>query len=156
MNPLTDKTDAQLRAEKAAILRELSRRRKAAKPKPRKVVSQSERDRAAEYVRFREKWQTCWKCFRAEWQRPSDWLGVYIIERAHITKDGMGRRIEDVRLIAALCSRCHHDHTAGRISTETMIRLKARMDPDNYDPEFLQKHSVRKLSFPATEGSEQG
>jgi hypothetical protein len=145
---LTDKSDAQLRAEKAAILRELSRRRKAARPKVRKVVSQSERDRARAYVAFRELHPRCWRCGLSENERPKKWRGVFIIERAHITKDGLGRRVEDVRLINALCTICHLEHTGGYISTEEMLAYKREHDPDNYDPEFLQLHSIRKLEFP--------
>lgn len=141
---LTDLT--KLRREVLAAIKAL--RPKSPKPKPRKVRSQSERDRADAYVRFREEQTACWNCGRSENDRPDNWHGVYIIERAHITKDGMGRRIEDVRLINALCSWCHNLHTMGRMTTERMLELKREHDPDNYDPEFLQKHSVRRLEFP--------
>jgi hypothetical protein len=145
---LTNKTDAQLRAEKAAILRELSRRRKARKPKVRKVVDREAAKRAELYRLFREEHTACWRCGLSEGERPKEWHGVFIIERAHITKDGLGKRLEDVRLIAALCTICHSEHTGGWISTEEMLAYKREHDPDNYDPEFIQKHSIRRLEFP--------
>lgn len=141
MNPLKTKTDAQLRADKAAILRELSARRRAAKPKVRKVRTSEDLERARAYVAFREehcKGGICWFCD----------IGGHDLDRAHITNDGLSKRLEDVRLVVALCRDCHNAHTAGRIATSTLIRLKATCDPDNYDPEFLQLHSVRRLSFP--------
>lgn len=145
---LTNQSTPELTTLKAAILRELSKRRKAAKPKVRKVRTTEERERAAKYVAFREQWPLCWNCGRSESDRPDNWHGVFIIERAHITKAGLSRRCEDVRLINALCSWCHNLHTMGRMTTERMIELKREHDPDNYDPEFLQAHSVRRLEFP--------
>jgi cytochrome c553 len=125
-----------------------SKRPKPVKVKVRKVVSAEERERARLYEAFREEHQTCWACHRTAQNRPSDWLSPFFIERAHITKDGLSKRLEDVRLIAALCSRCHWRHTNGQISIHVLLRLKREHDPDNYDPEFLQKHSIRKLVFP--------
>jgi hypothetical protein len=148
MNDLKSQSTTELTTLKAAILRELSARRKAARGKVRKVRSTEERDRARAYVAFREEHLLCWNCGRGENDRPDNWHGVFIIERAHITKDGLGKRCEDVRLINALCSWCHNLHTMGRMTTERMLELKREHDPDNYDPEFLQLHSVRRLSFP--------
>ena len=130
------------------VLAELKARRpKANKGKGRKVKSAEERERERLYAEFREINSICWNCHRTK--PPRGWSGPWIPnERAHITKDGLGKRLEDVRLVCSLCTWCHRLNTEGLITVAEMIRLKREHDPDNYDPEFLQKHSVRRLSFP--------
>jgi cytochrome c553 len=127
---------------------------KARKAKVRKQRTSEERERAEKYAAFREENTACWLCHRTENDRPYWWHGVFIIERMHIVNKP---RVEDVRVIIAACSFCHAvQHGAyfpevpglDPLPMIELLRAKKYYDPDNYDPEFLQAHSVRRLEFP--------
>lgn len=140
-----------LKVKLAPLKSEYNRRQKAKRPrsakvKVRKVKSEGEKERARLYAEFEA--DKCWRCFRPGNYPPPGWHRPFGIERCHITKDGTGKRCEDVRLIVALCSRCHADHTAGRLSTANMLWLKRANDKDNWDERFLQEHSIRRLPVP--------
>ena len=135
--------------------RQLRKAIKAAKP--RKPVDPTERERAAKYVAFLSDSTFCWICGRGANERPSWWTSPYFgIERMHIVNKP---RVEDVRVIVAGCSLCHRVQHGDRFphfpfsgwepeSMEELLAIKMEFDPDNYDPEFIQRHSVRRLSFP--------
>lgn len=132
-----------------------ARRPRAPKVTVRQQRSVEERERAAAYVAFlRDRCDRCWICGRTANDRPQWWTApVFMIERMHIANKP---RREDVRAIIAGCSLCHRIQHGDRFPQSLMrpqtmtelLELKREYDPDNYDPEFLQKHSVRKLIFP--------
>lgn len=129
-----------IKLEATRLRRELRKLEpKPKRDKVRKVKSAQERERERKYEAFKREHCSgpCWRCRTFQ-----------PLQRCHITKDGLSKRLEDVRLVNAMCPSCHDLHTKGAISTQEMIDLKRIYDPDNYDPEFLQRHSVRKLSLP--------
>jgi hypothetical protein len=131
-----------------------SKRPKPVKVKVRKVVSAEERERARLYAEWKLDHDGCMLCERTASDKPSWWHGPFFVERMHIVNKP---RVEDVRVILAACSLCHrlqHGATFSQIpglkplTITELLRVKKFLDPDNYDPEFLQKHSIRKLVFP--------
>ncbi len=95
----------------------------------------------------------CWACGR-DWQgRPSWWYAPWCLERAHIVNKP---RVEDRRVVAILCSGCHHTAhgkiVSGwdlpKLTLGEMLWLKRKMDPEWYDLPFMQKCSVRRLPEP--------
>lgn len=97
----------------------------------------------------------CWACGRgtAYADRPRDWFGPWLIERAHIVNKP--RRC-DRRSVVLLCSACHkagHHQERIRIDGELLVRIelehmlwmKRERDPEYYDRAFLQQQSVRIL-----------
>lgn len=130
------------------------------RPKPPKVRKQrttEERERARAYAEFlRDKCDRCWICDRTANDRPDWWTSpVFMVERMHVVNSP---RVEDVRVIIGGCSLCHRIEHGDRfpecsqrpVGIEVLLAIKRDFDPNNYDPEFLQKHSVKKLTFPAT------
>lgn len=95
----------------------------------------------------------CWACGRDWLGRPEWWHGPWVIERAHIVNKP---RAEDRRAVNFLCSACHdtqHGETlAGwglpKLTVANMLWLKREHDPQFYDRDFLQKHSVQRLPEP--------
>jgi hypothetical protein len=148
---LTNKTDAQLRAEKSAILRELSRRRKARKPKVRKVVAKLP---DADYLSMPREF--CWACGRGWNDRPKCWhAGWWSIQTMHFVHSGTSRRIVDRRLVISGCGGCHgnaHQRIAGwelpRLTDEHCAWLKMTVDPDFYDPDFIAANNGGKVIVP--------
>lgn len=141
-----------LRREVLAAIK--AKRPKASKPKQRKVRTTEERERERAYVAFlRDRCDRCWICGRTANDKPDWWHGVFMIERMHIVNKP---RREDIRAIIAGCSLCHRIEHGDRfpqtdrepVGMAFLLALKLAHDPDNYDPEFLQKHSVRRLEFP--------
>lgn len=149
-----------LKVKLAPYTREQSRRKREAvkairpaKVKVRKVRSEAEKERERKYAEFREVHTWCWACGRDK--KPPKWYEPWLPnERAHIVNKP---RVEDVRAVVSLCTICHrishwerfaHFKEPSQLTTGDLIRLKREHDPDNYDPEFLQRHSVRKLCFP--------
>lgn len=95
----------------------------------------------------------CWQCGR-EWRhQPRDWFAPWIIERAHVVSSP---RAKDRRAVILLCSGCHRAshgiNTAGDRFQSCELRvalwLKRTFDPDYFDLEFLQRHSIVKLPRP--------
>lgn len=93
----------------------------------------------------------CWTCGRSGADRPIWWAAPFRIERAHIVNKP---RREDRRCVVLSCSLCHrvaHGDTFKQldrqyeISQANMIWIKQKVDPNWYDPEFLQACSVRLL-----------
>jgi hypothetical protein len=136
--------------------RQLRKAIKAAKPKPRKVVSQSERDRAAEWVNMLPEAGFCWACGRTRNDRPTWWgFPFWGIERMHFVHSGTGRRIKDRRLVILACSGCHghyHDNLADwdlpRLTDGQCVLLKSVFDPDWYSPEFIADSNTRGVILP--------
>jgi hypothetical protein len=129
---------------------------KARKAKVRRAVDREGAKRAELYRLFREEHAACWICKREAWQKPRWWAGPYLIERMHIVNKP---RVEDVRVIIAACTLCHRiehgerfrnagDFSREPLTIEQLCEVKREHDPDNYDPEFIQKHSIRRLEFP--------
>jgi hypothetical protein len=79
-----------------------------------------------------------------------EYYGPWLIERAHIANKP---RREDRRLVVMLCTICHKSEHGERIAgfdrpkltVGQMLALKLECDPDWYDLEFIQRHSVRLL-----------
>lgn len=77
--------------------------------------------------------------------RPANWAGQWLIERAHIVNKP---RVEDRRVCILLCTRCHqrsHGLSAPTITQAHMVWLKHKFDPDHYDRAFMQQYSVGAL-----------
>src|SRR4051812_47109537 len=96
----------------------------------------------------------CWACGHdgSLRDKPDDWWGPWLIERAHIVRNP---RREDVRAAVLLCSYCHRVSHGERIvcgrhprwpslTREHLIWLKRERDPEHYDREFLQANSIRR------------
>lgn len=96
----------------------------------------------------------CWACGRTEYQPPRDWFAPWLIERAHIV-GGIGCRVEDVRAVVLLCSRCHrlaHGATfriQGRrlpnLKRAHLLWLKRHRDSERYDRAFLRGCAIGAL-----------
>lgn len=151
---LSTLTYTELTKLRLKVLAEIKARRpRAPKVTVRKQRSVEERERERKYAEFSGAMPCCWICGRAATDKPSWWNGPFLIERMHIVNK---TRVEDVRAIIAGCSLCHRIQHGDRFPQSLMrpqtmtelLELKREYDPDNYDPEFLQKHSVRKLIFP--------
>lgn len=92
----------------------------------------------------------CWYCGRGLWDKPAWWNAGFLIERAHIVSMS---RVEDRRVIIALCSACHfatHNqslfgYTLPAATVGHMLWLKRTFDREYYDPEFMRKYSVGNL-----------
>jgi len=92
----------------------------------------------------------CYRCGRQRLQGPAWWHAEFLIERAHIVNKP---RREDRRAIILLCSLCHRIQHGDRfvqcplkpLSMEVMLAMKAEYDPEYFDMEWLQKHSVQRL-----------
>ena len=90
----------------------------------------------------------CWAC--EHHARPKKYRGPWLIERAHIVNKP---RVEDRRVVVMLCTLCHKASHGERIAGDMrpplklghLLEIKAHTDPDWFDLEFLQKHTVRKL-----------
>lgn len=109
-------------------------------------------DASGEYDRMRLLFPACWACGAS--RGPSWWYAPWLIERAHIANKP--RRL-DRRLVVMLCSVCHKRSHGERfaaaldwpvLSVAEMLWLKRRCDPDWWDPEFVGRHSVRRLPEP--------
>lgn len=94
----------------------------------------------------------CWSCGRGVENKPSDWFGPWLVERAHIVNNP---RREDRRAVILLCSWCHRlQHgeqlalpgcEALRLTVPSMLWLKATFDREYYDRDFLQNNCIGKL-----------
>jgi hypothetical protein len=101
-----------------------------------------------EYDAMRSLFACCWACNAT--RKPMQYYGPWLIERAHIANKP---RREDRRLVVMLCTLCHKfqhgERLPGfdrpRLTVGQMLELKRERDPVWYDPEFVQKHSVRRL-----------
>lgn len=93
-------------------------------------------------------WITCWAC--GAWKRQENYFAPWMIERAHIVNKP--RRL-DRRLVVMLCSVCHRISHGERLSgfdrskleLAHLLTLKKECDPDWWDLEFIQRHSIRIL-----------
>lgn len=114
----------------------------------------SRRDRIA-YERFVDdcRFPFCWYCGREGFEVPSYWFAPFLIERAHIVNKP---RREDVRAVVLLCSVCHKVAHGERVvgyerrplDQAGMVWLKSYLDRERFDPEFLQRNSVRRVPEP--------
>jgi hypothetical protein len=160
-----------LSRELRKVRAELRRREKAERPakaKPRKVRSAEEIIREREYANFtadHEHGHFCWACGRGHDDQPEQWCGLWFEnERAHICHSGLGRRIQDARLIVLLCTLCHMGvhGTAPKWWTEEyrpltqgqLLHLKAVWDVKRFDTAFIQKHNIGALPRPMATGPE--
>lgn len=96
----------------------------------------------------------CWACGRGEFDRPLDWYGPWLIERAHIVKNP---RREDARAVVLLCSLCHKCSHGEKVVTrerpvrypqlsiEHLLWLKRNRDGSRFSLTFLQSCSIKKL-----------
>jgi len=97
----------------------------------------------------------CWACGAGSslHDKPRDWWGPWLIERAHIVRNP---RREDPRAVVLLCSYCHRVSHGElifcaryprwpQLTREHLLWLKRERDPENYDRAFLQQNSIRKL-----------
>jgi hypothetical protein len=141
-----------------AQLKRLEPKPKRPKVKVRRVVSAEERERARLYEAFREEHQTCWACGRD--RKPPKWYEPWLPnERAHIVNKP---RVEDIRCVVSLCTICHrishwerfaHFKQPEKLTLENLLWLKREHDPDHFDLEFLQRHSVKRLPTPTPPGA---
>ena len=93
----------------------------------------------------------CWACGNSGRRAPHNWHGPWFLQRAHLgSSSGAMLRRHDVKAVNILCPLCHDLHcnmkektingqTFPCISNGNMIWLKGVMDPDRYDPEYIQK-----------------
>ena len=96
------------------------------------------------------RWPFCWMCGLGFYGgRPQWWHGPFVLERAHIVNKP---RVEDRRLVVLLCSLCHQIYDGAvfkqcalEITLANVLWLKAKLDPEYWDREFIAKHSVRRL-----------
>ena len=103
------------------------------------------------YDDIRREIRSCWYC-NAE-RAPVWWYAPWLIERAHIVNKP---RRTDRRVVVMLCSTCHKRSHGERfsgvdwpiLSVANMLWLKLNLDPDWWDPAFLQKQSIRRLPEP--------
>jgi len=93
----------------------------------------------------------CFRCGRTAAQKPAWWHAPFLIERSHIVNKP---RREDRRAVIPLCSFCHRVQHGDRfdgfkhlepLSMERLLEFKRFYDPDYFDLEWLQRHSVRRL-----------
>ena len=101
--------------------------------------------------------KTCWACLRLcrNWSdRPDWWFGPWFLHRAHIVSQP---RREDRRGIILLCPICHGIQHGERfpqvvgwdkISLAELLWIKRTRDPEWFDLEWLQRHSIRRLPEP--------
>ena len=99
----------------------------------------------------------CWACGRDALQRWPGWFAPWLLHRAHIYS--MPRK-KDARVAVLLCPLCHAVQHGERIPAEPdgsggltpgptvaqMVGLKRVFDPDFYDPDYMQRCSVRRVS----------
>lgn len=93
----------------------------------------------------------CWYC--GDRSRPSGFYAPWMVERAHIVSKP---RKLDRRVVVGLCSVCHRIQHGERLSgierprlcVASMLWLKREVDPEWYDPDFMQRCSVRRLPDP--------
>ena len=101
------------------------------------------------YDEMREQFSSCWACFAD--RRPVNYFVPWMIERAHIVNKP---RREDRRLVVMLCSICHKAnhgerisrHERPRLTVAMMVGLKIEHDSLWVDLEYMQRHSVRRIS----------
>lgn len=86
--------------------------------------------------------------------KPCWWNAPWLIHRAHIVSSP---RVCDRRAVVLLCPVCHGLHhneryrmlpEAARPTLENLLWLKQQWDPEWFDLEWLQRHSVRRLPEP--------
>ena len=86
--------------------------------------------------------------------RPEWWCAPWFLHRAHIVSQP---RREDRRAIILLCPVCHgiqhgerYPQVVGwdKIAVAELLWLKQQRDPQWFDLEWLQRHSVRRLPEP--------
>lgn len=151
MNHLHSKSDSQLRAEKAAILRELSRRRRAAKPK--RQTSARKRDALAKeaWELFARSEKHCWACGRTRTDVPHFWWARWLLERAHVVNK---TRIRNPKACVVLCSCCHklaHGEKVAGCELPPLTKshlLHLLMEHQAVDWTLLRKHNVGALPDP--------
>ena len=97
----------------------------------------------------------CWRCGRNENTKPYWWNAEWMIERSHIVNKP---RREDRRAVIPLCSLCHRIEHGDRfqqfpnmkpIPLDVLLGMKRDRDPEYFDMEWLQRHSVSILPEPA-------
>jgi hypothetical protein len=101
-----------------------------------------------EYDAMRSLFDRCWACGARS--KPQGYYGPWLIERAHIANKP---RREDRRLVVMLCTICHKWSHGERVATFPrpkldaghLVTLKAERDPEWFDLEFINRHSVRIL-----------
>ncbi len=96
----------------------------------------------------------CFWCGRGLEHRPNGWFAPWLIERAHIVNKP---RVEDRRAVILLCSWCHKVQHGEQLvlpgvkpsdlrpSLSNMLWLKKYFDPEYYDWNWLNRHSVGQL-----------
>lgn len=109
-----------------------------------------------DYRLFLKEFDFCWACGRdgTYSSMPEDWFSLWTIDRAHIVNQP---RVEDRRVICALCRLCH-DHSHGkriitasrpadwpRLQLHHLLWLKSRFDSRFYDRHFIQRHYMSRL-----------
>ena len=103
-------------------------------------------------------------CWCSAMAKPSWWHGPWGLHIAHIASGGArARRVDDRRAVILLNPLCHQLHvsdadslpsmTIGGIEWPTIderhtLWIKQAMDPEGYDPEFLQSIWIGKLPDP--------
>ena len=109
---------------------------------------------AAEYDACRQNTDCpwCWACGRSDRDRPADWGGPWLIERAHIVSQPRRR---DTRHIVLLCSRCHRLSHGDRfrvggdylpqLSQANLVELKRVRDATRYDRASMASCCVGSL-----------
>lgn len=103
----------------------------------------------------------CWLCGHDVTKyRPMWWAGPWLLHRAHIVHQP--RREVRAAVIQA-CPVCHglsHGETyaacrdAIRPTVANMLWAKQKHDPEWFDMDWLQKHSIRKLPEPEPPSAE--
>lgn len=120
-----------------------------------KRLKESERDM---YAEFTAKFPFCFACFWNRFSERRSWM-LNELNRAHLV--GGAGRVADVRAIVMLCAGCHRLSHGDQIRfppghfppqwlpnlrLEHLLWLKNKLDPENYDRNFLcQLKMVRAI-----------
>jgi len=106
----------------------------------------------------------CWLCGITGNVRPQGWYGEWWLQIAHIASGGgKAIRIDDRRAVILACPRCHDCHVSNsdRFPSKTIcgkeyptvderhfLWVKRDVDPESYDPGFLQSFWIGNLPEP--------
>jgi len=108
--------------------------------------------------------QFCWLCGATPSLKPDGWGAEFRLEIAHIASgQGDALRIDDIRAVTLLCSRCHKLHVSDSDRLPTMningidyptidarhtLWIKMKLDREYYDRKFLAEFWIGTVPIP--------